>query len=112
MLNFTSYRKLRNSKIGIPLVNLCSALVALNFSYIASLVSAFSPGTRTEGCGFLAALFHYVFLATSFAFALLVTFVLTDRDVWTRKKRIVFYVTTFMANWGKHKKTCAYHFFT
>ena len=100
MLNFTPCRKLRNSNIGIPLVNLCSALVALNISYIASLVSAFSPGTRAEGCGFLAALFHFIFLAASFAFALLVTFILTDRDVWTVKKKTLFYIVTFMANWG------------
>ena len=90
--------------MGIPLVNLCSALVVLNFSYIASLVSAFSPGTRDEACGFLAALFHYVFLVASFAFALLVTFILTDRDVWTMKKKTLFYIATFMANWGKHRK--------
>lgn len=98
MLNFTSYRNLRNSNIGIPLVNLCSALVALNFSYITSLVSAFNPGTRVEGCGFLAALFHYVFLVASFAFTLLVTFILTDRE----KKKTFFYIATFMVNWGKH----------
>ena len=104
MLNFTFCRKLWNSNMGIPLVNLCSALVVLNFSYIASLVSAFSSGTRNEACGFLAALFHYIFLVTSFAFPLLVTFILTDRKLWTKKKKALFYITTFMTNWGKPTK--------
>ena len=88
--------------MGIPLINLCSALMALNFSYIASLVSAFHPGTAAEGCGFLAALFHYLFLVASFAFTLMVTFVLTDRAMWSRTKKAVFYVTTFVANWGMY----------
>ena len=93
-------RELRTSKIGLPLANLCSALVALNFSYVASFVSAFRTWTAVGGCGVLAALFHYLFLVTSFAFAVMVTFVLTDRSGWSVKKKSIFYAAVFLANWG------------
>ena len=89
------------SKICIPFVNLCSALLALNFSYITSLVSAHNPGMTAGGCGFLAAVFHYLFLAGSFAFAVMVTFVLTDRTKWSKRKNIIFYFVVFLTNWGK-----------
>ena len=95
------YRNLRISPIGHPLINLCSALLLLNFSYIASLVSAFNPRTNTGGCGFLAALFHYLFLTGSFAFAVLVTFVLTNRTQWSWKKNIIFNITSLLLCWGR-----------
>ena len=95
------HRKLRTSSTGVPLINLCSSLVALNFSYIISLVLANRSETGESGCGFLAALFHYLLLVGSFAFAVMVTFVLTKRDNWRRKVKIVFYVVAFVANWGK-----------
>ena len=55
-----------------------------------------------SGCGFLAALFHYLLLVGSFAFAVMVTFVLTKREKWSRKVKIIFYVITVVANWGKY----------
>jgi hypothetical protein len=90
--------------MGIPLLNLCSSLIALNFSYITSLVSANRSGTGGGGCGFLAALFHYLLLVASFAFVVMVTFILTKWKKWSRKAAIIFYVITFVANWGKHEK--------
>ena len=90
------------SSTGVPLINLCSSLIALNFSYIASLVSANRSGTGGSGCGFLAALFHYLLLVGSFAFVVMVTFVLTKwKTEWSRKT-IIFYIITFVPNWGKN----------
>lgn len=100
MCHTISYRELRVSKIGVPLLNLCFALVALNISYTISLVFTFHRGTEPGGCGFLAALFHYFFLAGSFAFAVMVAFVLTNRTQWKGTKKIVFYLILFLANWG------------
>lgn len=99
------YRKLRTSKRGVPLINLCSSLVALNFSYIISFVLANHSGTGESGCSFLAALFHYLLLVGSFAFAIMVTFVLTERKKWSSKAKIIFYVITFVANWGKYEQS-------
>ena len=56
-----------------------------------------------SGCGFLAALFHYLLLVGSFAFAMMVTFVLTKRTPWSRKKKIIFYISVFVANWGMYE---------
>ena len=87
--------------MGVPLINLCSSLIVLNVSYIISYVLANRSGTGASGCGFLAALFHYLLLVGSFAFAVMMTFVLTKREKWNRKAKIIFYVITFTANWGK-----------
>ena len=89
------------SSMGVPLINLCSSLIALNFSYIASFVLANHSGTGGSGCGFLAALFHYLFLVGSFAFVVMVTFVLTKWKKWSKTAMIIFYAITFVANWGK-----------
>ena len=88
-----SYSSLRSSTTGVLLINLCSALIALNVSFIISTFVQRSP----EACAAFSAVFHCLVLVSSFAFTTMSLFRAWDPSNW--RKLIVGFA--ILADWGK-----------
>ena len=88
-----SYSSLRSSTTGVLLINLCSALIALNVSFIISTFVQRFP----EACAAFSAVFHCLVLVSSFAFTTMSLFRAWDPSNW--RKLIVGFA--ILADWGK-----------
>lgn len=77
--------------MGVTLLNSCIALIALYISYIIS----YEATSSEAACALFSAIFHYIFLVSAFAVALMAFLKLKEPP-----KKWMF--TTIIAlNWGK-----------